>query len=255
MADAKRQWVGICKHCSSTRIRTRSPEHRHMIWRCQQCNKVFDTPLLQWRKGFDGAIYRKDIPKMEAAGMDLRKVERSIAHYMNKERIKRGLKDLVRNDVLVSAARSHSRHMAKVHKLAHDGIGDGTASGRAKSAGYSSSYVGENCWSTKRGELAYGTSWLWRTDWELGKAAVITWMNSPGHRANLLRGTWEHIGIGVAKAGNGRIYLTQVFGSSSVPSAHNSHHQPSKADIINFLKIENISSLDKSGVLDFKILP
>ncbi len=240
MADAKQQWIGVCKHCASTRIHTRSHQHRHMIWRCQRCNKVFDTPSLQLRKGFDKAIRRKDIPKMEAAGMDLRKVERSIVHYTNKERSKRGLKELVPNDGLVSAARSHSKYMAKVHKQAHDGIGDGTVSSRAGLAGYSSRNVSENIWNTRRGELAYGTSWLWRTDWELGKAAVMAWMNSPGHCSNLLRTEWQHIGVGAAKAGDGRVYLTQVFGNSSFYSNPKSSNQPSEYNISNYLKTEGI---------------
>jgi uncharacterized protein YkwD len=41
--------------------------------------------------------------------------------------------------------------------------------------------------------------------------AVDQWMHSPGHRANILRGIFTHSGIGIARAADGRVYITQVF--------------------------------------------
>ncbi len=38
-----------------------------------------------------------------------------------------------------------------------------------------------------------------------------TWMNSAGHRANILSQAYTNIGIGVAKAANGTLYWTQMF--------------------------------------------
>jgi uncharacterized protein YkwD len=37
------------------------------------------------------------------------------------------------------------------------------------------------------------------------------WLDSSGHRANILSGTYQEVGIGVAVAGNGRMYATAVF--------------------------------------------
>jgi uncharacterized protein YkwD len=37
------------------------------------------------------------------------------------------------------------------------------------------------------------------------------WMNSPGHRANILSPSYNQIGVGVAKAANGTYYWTQMF--------------------------------------------
>jgi hypothetical protein len=45
----------------------------------------------------------------------------------------------------------------------------------------------------------------------LAQDAVTGWMNSPGHRANLLDGGFTHIGIGVARGPNGEVYITQNF--------------------------------------------
>jgi uncharacterized protein YkwD len=44
-------------------------------------------------------------------------------------------------------------------------------------------------------------------------AEVVTgWMNSPGHRANILRREFTHIGVGFAGGGRAGTYWTQVFG-------------------------------------------
>jgi uncharacterized protein YkwD len=37
------------------------------------------------------------------------------------------------------------------------------------------------------------------------------WMNSPGHRNNILSSIYNQIGVGVAKASNGTFYWTQQF--------------------------------------------
>jgi len=51
--------------------------------------------------------------------------------------------------------------------------------------------------------IAYGQ----RTPAEVMKG----WMNSPGHRANILSPSYTHIGIGLAKTRNGVNYWTQMF--------------------------------------------
>lgn len=42
-------------------------------------------------------------------------------------------------------------------------------------------------------------------------AVVQAWMNSPGHRANILNPNYHHIGIGIAQAANGMLVWTQDF--------------------------------------------
>jgi uncharacterized protein YkwD len=41
--------------------------------------------------------------------------------------------------------------------------------------------------------------------------AVEQWMQSPKHRANILRSNFTHSAIGIARTADGRVYLTQVF--------------------------------------------
>ena len=46
---------------------------------------------------------------------------------------------------------------------------------------------------------------------EAAKQVVQGWMNSPGHRANLVRPIWLNEGIGVFLHSNGELYVTQNF--------------------------------------------
>ena len=43
------------------------------------------------------------------------------------------------------------------------------------------------------------------------KEVVTAWMNSPGHRANILNSSFTDIGVGIAKNSSGSIYWTQMF--------------------------------------------
>ena len=140
-------------------------------------------------------------------------VERSILHYTNKERRRRRLTRLQGHRALISAARTHSRWMANNGRMTHTGQGGSQPWNRAARAGYPSMEVGENIWQTSgRSGRAWKSKFMWRSDWKLGQAAVISWMNSPGHRANLLNPNWSSLGVGVGSR-RGRIYLTQKFGS------------------------------------------
>ncbi len=147
-------------------------------------------------------------------------VERSVLHYTNKERARFGLRPLKADRHLTRSASAHSRWMARTGKFSHEGGGNSNPSDRARGAGYGEG-AGENIWwvSSQSGR---GRTWKsrfhWNGDWELGKAAVISWMNSPGHRANILKSDYRHLGVGVAKNKRGAYYLTQNFGQNNVVS-------------------------------------
>ena len=69
---------------------------------------------------------------------------------------------------------------------------------RVKEAGYDYSWVGEN--------VAYGQNTPLSTIFQ-------GWMDSKGHRENILRKEYEELGIGIAKNDKGEVYYTQVFGT------------------------------------------
>ncbi len=102
----------------------------------------------------------------------------------NAERIKAGQSDLSSNAQLTSAAQAKANDMAARNYWSHvtpDGVQPWWF---VTNAGYDYTATGEN--------LAYGFS--------TGQATVIGWMNSPGHRANILTSGYQDVGFGVANA-------------------------------------------------------
>lgn len=102
----------------------------------------------------------------------------------NAERTKEGLKPLVYNAKLESAAKAKVADMFARQYFAHEAPTGEGPSELATSAGYSFVIVGEN--------LALGQ---FVDDSDL----VTAWMNSPGHRANILSSSYTEIGIAVGK--------------------------------------------------------
>jgi uncharacterized protein YkwD len=114
----------------------------------------------------------------------------------NAERAKKNLPVLALDDQLHQAAKSHAEYMAKVNRLAHDGIGDGSPWDRMKAAGYHYSSAAENI------------AWNQRNPQDV----MQSWMGSSEHRQNIM-GRFQHVGFGLAKTANGSIYWCAVFGS------------------------------------------
>lgn len=171
--------------------------------------------------------------------MDIKAVEKSILHYTNKERKKRGLSTLRGDPHLIRAARRHSRWMAKWKEFSHTGSKGSQPWDRAKKAGYMG-LASENIWRTdtsRRNGIAYKSKFVWNNDRKLGKAAVISWMNSPGHRRNMLSEEWEDIGIRVATSNKGITYITQNFGDDGYYAGNHQSGEYSNArtDLNSFL--------------------
>jgi uncharacterized protein YkwD len=122
--------------------------------------------------------------------------EAAVLTLVNQERAKAGCAPLSVDARLATAARAHSADMANRNYFAHDtpeGVNVGT---RVTNAGYRWSAVGEN--------IAKG---------QPDAAAVMqAWMNSPGHRANILNCRFTNIGIGLAYQGRTPLW-TQDFGT------------------------------------------
>src|ERR671914_904270 len=108
---------------------------------------------------------------------------------LNAQRERHGLRPLKLNKRLSKAARRHARDMVRRGYFAHDSLGGGTFVDRIRRSGYlnhaHSWTVGEN--------LAWGTSTT-----SAPRAITAMWMNSPGHRANILNGSFREVGIRLA---------------------------------------------------------
>jgi uncharacterized protein YkwD len=125
--------------------------------------------------------------------------EQRIVDLTNVERQKAGLAPLVVNPQLMQAAQIQSGNMARLGIMSHElpGTAQPTLTDRAAAVGYNYTTLGEN--------IAF--------NYPDADAVVAGWMASPGHRANILNGSFTEIGVSVAYDAQGQPYYTQVFGS------------------------------------------
>ncbi|MGM9935998.1 MAG: CAP domain-containing protein [Candidatus Ornithomonoglobus sp.] len=122
-------------------------------------------------------------------------LEKEVFELVNKERAANGLHSLTWADDLAAVARAHSQDMIDNNYFSHTNLSGESPFDRLRKAGISYTAAAEN--------IAYGQ----RTP----QAVMDAWMNSSGHRANILNSRVKEIGVGAAKASNGTIYWTQVF--------------------------------------------
>ena len=146
--------------------------------------------------------------RMEAAAM-VAELELKVHTGINAERAKNGGSPLKWEEQLAAVARAHSDDMTSRGYFSHDtpeGLGP---SDRIDRAGYS-------CWKRSH----YGVAENIAIETTLGDLertaaeAVRGWMNSPGHRTNLLGREYDRTGIGASFGtwhGYKAVYLTQVF--------------------------------------------
>lgn len=113
---------------------------------------------------------------------------------------------LVRNGELDRIARIRSDAMAKqIDPFAHEdskGRPAATDMMRERISPYGA--FGENIMYAYHSQAAFDPK-------RFAKEAVDGWLNSPGHRANILSPYFDRSGIGVALSGSGMAYATQVF--------------------------------------------
>jgi uncharacterized protein YkwD len=118
---------------------------------------------------------------------------------LNETRAANGMSPLVWNDEVAELARVHSQNMAENKFFSHRDMEGMTVDGRAESYGVTGwRGIGENI-ATMQGQS------------DPAGAAIRTWMQSPGHRQNILGGMWNQSAVGVAVAKDGTYYFTQVF--------------------------------------------
>ncbi|NEE22956.1 CAP domain-containing protein [Streptomyces sp. SID7499] len=122
--------------------------------------------------------------------------EAQVLSLVNKERAAAGCSPVTANDRLTRAADDYSDVMASSGVMSHTGPDGSTMTTRVEAAGYQWSTLGEN--------IAQG---------QADAASVMkSWMNSPGHRANVLNCSFKELGVGV-HFGDGGPWWTQNFGA------------------------------------------
>ncbi|WP_069860657.1 CAP domain-containing protein [Streptomyces malaysiensis] len=115
----------------------------------------------------------------------------------NAERAAARLAPLAQDPRLAAAAQAHSDDMVARDFYSHTGPEGHQPWDRARAAGATHRGIGENiaCGQRSPAEVVRG------------------WMDSPGHRANILKPDFTHIGVGHATGSRAGTYWTQVFGA------------------------------------------
>lgn len=131
------------------------------------------------------------IPNLDS----VKSLENEVIRLVNVERAKAGLQQLTQNWELSRVARYKSQDMIDKGYFAHNSPTYGSPFKMMESFGIRFSAAGEN--------IAMG---------QQSPAQVMNaWMNSPGHRNNILSPSFTQIGVGLAKDKKGRMYWTQMF--------------------------------------------
>ncbi len=140
--------------------------------------------------------------------------------FVNQERKERGLNELKLDSELGLIARKHSVDMAQKGYFSHDSLNGDGPDERASKSGYHCSggyYVGlaENIYQGwLYSSVSYGsggTQYDWLTPLEIATNAVFGWMDSPGHRGNILDPSYVRSGVGVTVSEDAKVLFTQNF--------------------------------------------
>ncbi|MDB0438373.1 sporulation protein [Clostridioides difficile] len=121
--------------------------------------------------------------------------QKEVVDLVNVERSKAGLNPLTLDADVSNVATKKSQDMIDNNYFAHNSPTYGSPFDMLKKFGISYKTAGEN--------IAMGQ--------KTPKEVVNAWMNSEGHRKNILNPNYSKIGVGVAQKSGGSIYWTQIF--------------------------------------------
>jgi len=152
-------------------------------------------------------------------------LEERVHELINQQRTARGLASLHVDPALAAIARTHSDDMAVQQYFAHVNPGGQNPTARGTAAGYScrktyGSYytygIAENLFLNNLYSSAtyYSnreTVFNWNSPEEIAQTTVSGWMNSSGHRENILTPIFDREGIGVVIGHDDKVYITEDF--------------------------------------------
>lgn len=136
--------------------------------------------------------------------MSSNQFDSKVLQLVNNERANVGLDSLSIDNQLDRAANLHTDEMVRADQMSHQLPGEASLGDRVSATGYQWSSVGENV------AAGYSTP----------EDVVEGWMNSVGHRENILNPNFTHLGVGYSNNPDNDnsysdqdIYWTQVFAS------------------------------------------
>ncbi len=160
--------------------------------------------------------------------LDARELARETHDEINRARRAENLPPLQWDEALVPLAQAHSADMARRAFFAHVNPDGQDVNARARALGLSCEYrtgtvvyqgYGENLFQSFRyagyeqttGPGGTKTSYDWRSQRDLARQATVEWLNSPGHRRNMLNPAYRTHALGIAFGDNDAVYFTDVF--------------------------------------------
>jgi uncharacterized YkwD family protein/spore coat assembly protein SafA len=136
-----------------------------------------------------------NIPSTSSVPSDIRALETEVIRLVNVERARAGRPALVENSKLSNVARIKANDFIKSNYFSHNSPTYGSPFDMIRSFGITFTAAAEN--------IAKGQG--------TAAEAVNSWMNSSGHRANILNSTYNQIGVGVARDNRGNMFWVQMF--------------------------------------------
>lgn len=135
-----------------------------------------------------------------------------LVELVNRDRAGQGLAALQWHEAAALAAQAHAEDMLRNQYFSHTALDGSDVGQRLQVAGAGPARTwGENTWTYTSGSLN-GQPVVVNDFRPLVEQAEVSWMNSPGHRANLLNDAFSHIGVGIAySATAGEMRMVQVF--------------------------------------------
>lgn len=155
--------------------------------------------------------------------INILELEKQIHDLINEERDKRGLPALAWNDTLNIIARKYSQDMANRIYFSHTDPEGHDFSYRYQQEGFNcevcvGNYIYMGAENILQNNLYSSVTYYdgvpsydWNTQEEIAESTVQGWMNSQGHRQNILTTYWKSEGIGVAISNDDKVYITENF--------------------------------------------
>jgi len=175
------------------------------------------NPFLTGRAVFEGnsndtskSWIQSILPNNDPISDKTKEIEKATLKYTNIQRSQNNLNELKWDDKLADIARDHSLDQVKNNYFSHIDLNGGDPTDRAIKAGYNvhkelgggwySDGIAENIGKMPTGDVI-GVGYVSSDPDSIAKAQVDSWMQSPGHRANILNSQYIIIGVGVAYDG------------------------------------------------------
>ena len=186
----------------------------------KESGKKIDNVIKFAQKNIDSSKADEDKPVY-----DVEQIEYLVHELTNQERQNYNLSQLSFDSDISQIARVHSLDMASRNYFAHETPEGLNPTDRADQLGYSCQkmvglliYTGiaENIFQGHLFDSYYTvsgviTSYDWISEKEIAQITVEGWMNSPGHRENILTEIFDKEGIGVEITPEHKVYVTQNF--------------------------------------------